>query len=467
MAITATNELERCLQAAVSAGCVEDQVRQFLSFGYVAQPWQYYFHAAARSCDLRTGPEEIGLGGARGPGKSHGVLSQVALDDMQRVPELKFLFLRKVQKNAKESFEDLIGKVLRHCPHNYIPSERKIVLENGSRCLFGGFKDEKDIDGYIGIEYDGIVIEESNQLTEKKHEMLRGSLRTSKDNWRPRIYHSFNPGGVGHQYIRKKFVLPYRQHRELLTRFIPSTYRDNAFLNPEYKTWLEGLAGPLGKAWRDGDFDVFEGQAFPAWDYEIHVVPMFEIPEHWMRWRAIDWGFAAPMCCLWFAKDPDTKRIIVYRELYRTQLTVPQQAGYILDYTPPLEKIMFTYADPAMWSRKTVGNRVISTADEYKDAGILLTQADNDRLTGKRKVDALLSNQLDGKPGLLIFENCENLIRTLPALTFDTNRIEDVDTEQEDHAYDTLKYGLTNYKLPQPTQQTNNYTSPIVQRGIF
>ena len=49
----------------------------------------------------------------------------------------------------------------------------------------------------------------------------------------------------------------------------------------------------------------------------------------------------------------------------------------------------------------------------------------------------------DGKPGLVIFENCVNLVRTLPALPYSKVNVEDVDTNAEDHAYDALKYGQT------------------------
>ena len=99
--------VERYLETAKRAGVKEATVRQFLRYGYVAQPMQLRFHAAARQCDIDGGPTQIGGGGARGPGKSHGVFAQVSLDDCQRVRGLKVLYLRRVQKNAREQFEDV------------------------------------------------------------------------------------------------------------------------------------------------------------------------------------------------------------------------------------------------------------------------------------------------------------------------------------------------------------------------
>ena len=459
--------LERYIAAANEAHCPTDQVRRFVQFGYVAQPKQLLFHSAARLADEVDGPTMIGLGGARGPGKSHGIMAQMGLDDCQRVDELKFLFLRKVQKAAKESFEDLILSVFRNIHYRYSASDHRLIFDNNSRIIIGGYKDDKELDGYLGIQYDGIGLEEATLITEDKLDKILGSLRTAKDNWRPRMYMSSNPGGVGHQWFRRRLVIPAREHKEKDTRFIFSTYKDNAFLNPEYRDYLENLKGPLGRAWRDGDWDVFEGQAFPAWSYDDHVITykdLPDIPEHWVKWRAIDWGNAAPFCCLWMTREPDTRRIIVYREAYQNGLTVPQQARMILDMTPPSEVINVTYADPSMWAKNTINDFVTSTAQVYSDNGIFLTKADNDRLSGKRKVDELLVNLPDGLPGFVVRENCTNFIRTLPVLTRSTLNPEDVNSDEEDHAYDAFRYGLTNLHIaPEYKSKRSGTRSPLAE----
>lgn len=441
--------VERYLIAARDAGCPADQVQRFVSAGYVAQPVQLQFHAAARSCDAPDGPVMVFLGGTRGGAKTHAVMAQVGIDDCQRVPGLKWLYLRKVQKHAREQFEDVVRKVLRGVKHEYLPGLGTVRYPNGSRILIGGFHHEGDIDAYLGIEYDGMVVEEMPQLSERKIDLLRGSLRSSRSDWRARLYASGNPGGIGHGYVKRTFVLPYRAQEERTTRFIPSSYKDNAYISQEYRDYLESLTGSLAKAWRDGDWDVFEGQAFPSWSYEDHVVEPFEIPAHWVRLRAVDWGYSAPWCCLWGAKDPDTGRVVIYREAYETYLTDKQQAQRIVAMTPANENISLTYADPSMWAKKTQ-EQITSTADVYAANGVYLTRADNDRLSGKRKVDRMLANLPDGKPGLLVFRNCTNLIRTLPELVFDDVHVEDVDTDQEDHAYDALKYLLSSVREPTP-----------------
>jgi hypothetical protein len=84
---------------------------------------------------------------------------------------------------------------------------------------------------------------------------------------------------------------------------------------------------------------------------------------------------------------------------------------------------------------------------------VQLTQADNNRLNGKRKIDRLLEDLPDGKPGLLVFETCSNLIRTLPAMAYDKRHPEDIDTTQEDHAVDALRYALTSLREGSPRQE--------------
>ena len=309
--IKADARIEAMARACREAGLPVDQTERFIKCGYVPLVGMLPFHAAARSADKFGGPEWIALGGKRGPGKSHTIMAQV-MDDCLRVANLKVLFLRRIQKSAKESMEDVIRKVFTYTPHTL--TNNGLSLDNGSRVIVGGYKDANDIDKYLGIEYDAIVIEECTQITEEKMMKLRGSLRSSKTAWRPRVYLSTTADGVGLAWFKKLFIEPYRQHTESLTRFFDVTNIHNPFINAEYEAWLDSLTGALRKAWREGDWDAFAGMAFPMWNQEMHVIPPFEIPNDWPRWRAIDEGTAAPWCCLWFTKDPITRRQYVYRE---------------------------------------------------------------------------------------------------------------------------------------------------------
>lgn len=458
--LEASPEIEAMAIAMRDAGCPADQAERFISSGYIALEGMLPFHAWAREADQPGAPNMIALGGKRGPGKSHTIMAQVGLDDCQRYDGLKVLFLRKIQKAAAESFEDVILRVFAFTPHTL--NRDGVELPNGSRIMIGGFKDEKDIEKYLGIEYDIIVIEEATQISETKLDKLTGSLRTSKQGWRPRMYLSTNADGVGLSWFKKRFVEPARKGERGKTRFLDVTKIHNPFVNDEYKDYLDSLQGALRKAWRDGDWDAFAGMAFPQFQRDRHVIQGIDIPDSWSKWRATDWGYASPFGTLWAAKNPDTRRIYIYRGLKEAGLTDRQQARKIKDMTPPSEKIFIHYADPALWEKKNRNDEVFSTADEYKAEGIILTKADNDRLSGKRKINNLLADLPDGMPGLVIFDTVEDLIEEMSNLASDPNNPEDVDTSQDDHLYDTLRYLLTNErKAEQQNAPKHEFRHPL------
>jgi len=460
---------------AREAGCPKDQIAGFVSRGYVPLPWQLNFHAICRQADHALGPVDIGVGGARGPGKSHAVMAQIGLDDCQRMPRLKALFLRQTGISAKESFEDLIIKVFAgKVDYNYNRASNTLSFPNGSRVLLGGFKDDKDIDKYIGIEYDLIAIEEVNQLTKEKVTKIRGSLRTSKDGWRPRMYTSFNPGGIGHSYVKERYIQPHRIGLEHETRFIPSTYKDNAFVNAEYRDYLESLSGDLGKAWREGEWDLFAGQYFAEWREDIHVCEPFAIPKNWKRFLMGDYGYKAPSAVLWGAVSPE-ERVFIYRELYVTEYTYSQLVDEIIANTPGDERIDYWVFDPAIWARKGEAENGLSGAEimqaRYREVmreknknipvempglstELMLKRGMNERIIGWQRVrEYLKPYEAEGKviAKVAVFNVCKNLIRTLPALIYDDTKVEDVDTTQEDHAPDALRYGLNSGPTPYET----------------
>jgi hypothetical protein len=243
------NEWQRYTDAAAAAGCPLDQVQRLIQFGIILTPKQLLAAAAARMADRADGPNKICVGGSRAGGKTHVVTSLMAADDAQRLPGYKGLFLRRVGKAAIESLLDLSKSVLRRVPHK-LTTRGVIEFPNGSRIVAGHFSSERDIDGYLGLEYDGIAIEEGTTLSQRKLDSIATCCRTSKPNWRPRIYYSTNPGGVSHNYFRKTFIQPFRDQKETDTRFVPFTIDDNPHVDGGNRTFLDNLTGWLKRAWR-------------------------------------------------------------------------------------------------------------------------------------------------------------------------------------------------------------------------
>lgn len=184
---------------------------------------------------------------------------------------------------------------------------------------------------------------------------------------------------------------------------------------------------------------------FPEFDESVggaHVCAPFKIPEDWPRWRAVDYGYAVPYCCLWFARSP-AGRIYVYRETYETRKSAREQ-GYQVRLASAGERINFSVGDPAMWANSREGEKYKSAADHYREMGVVLTQATNNRIPGWGLVHDVLRSAPEAPAILQIFATCSNLIRTLPMLKTDEHKPDDVDNDPmiEDHAPDALRYGL-------------------------
>jgi terminase large subunit-like protein len=441
----------RYAQAARRAGCPRDQLERFIRGGYVAQPHQLAWHAAARAADRPDGPAMIGVGGRRGPGKTHATFAQVALDDCQRVPGLKILFLRKVLKAARESFEDVRRKVLYATPHQYKIQSGVIEFPNGSRIVLGHFSKESDVDLYLGIEYDGAAVEEFTQLSKAKVEMLRGSIRTTKPTWRPRVYATTNPGGIGHQYFRSAFVLPWREGRETETRFLPASADDNRYLDAGYRRWLAGLSGTLGRMWRDGDWDVAGGAFFTNWQYARVVRAPFEhIPAHWTLWLGMDYGFQHWNMIYLLATDDDGNVHFIDEQANRHWLVSQVADGLSAMLSRngvERHRITQFVAGHDCFSKESSGRTI---ADSWQDAGWALTLAIVDRKAGAAEWLRRLGNEEARVPCTLrITTRCQRLIDTIPMLLSNPHDPEDVlkidcdeDGEGGDDAYDGARYGL-------------------------
>jgi hypothetical protein len=105
------------------------------------------------------------------------------------------------------------------------------------------------------------------------------------------------------------------------------------------------------------------------------------------------------------------------------------------------EGISATVIDPSTFSN--VAGLGTTVASQYNNQGVIVTRAKNQRIGGWQNVRRYLApHPVDGVVRLKIFGTCQNLIRTLPLMRHDHNNPEDLDTRDEDHAVDALRYLL-------------------------
>ncbi len=99
------------------------------------------------------------------------------------------------------------------------------------------------------------------------------------------------------------------------------------------------------------------------------------------------------------------------------------------------EKMSDMVADPAIFDV----SRGKSIAEEMADFGCYYREADNKRINGWQQIRGRLIGE-DGKPLIYFTKDCKNLLRTLPIMQYDPTKPEDLDSDLEDHAADTLRY---------------------------
>lgn len=322
--------------------------------------------------------------------------------------------------------------------------------------------------------------------------------------WFPRIICASNPGSAYHNLWKHMFVdfvdkdNIYRPKRApieeggMLRQYIPATVYDNPALlkeDPGYIDRLKGLGSPeLVKAMLEGNWDIVAGGMFDdLWRRDVHVVEPFRIPKGWYINRCFDWGSSKPFAVLWVAesngepveyddgtfyrfppgtlfvidewygndkraKDPNTGLFmtnndigagIKYREDNNTILASissrinPGPADNSI-YTVINNMSQSSGVNAGFW-----GNAGRSRADIFfpsdKSPGSRVKRWSliRDRLACSR--DIKLNKPME-RPGLFVFNVCNDLIRTLPTAPRDEKKMEDIDTASEDHLLDALGY---------------------------
>ena len=385
---------------------------------------------------------EVLFGGAAGGGKSFGQMVDALLFAL-KYPHSKQLVLRRTFAELEKS---LIRTSLALYPkevYSFNASSHTGRFANGSIIDFGYCATENDVYQYQSAEYDVIRFDELTHFTEAQYVYLISRVRGTNP-YPKQIKSSTNPGGVGHTWVKERFIDPSAPEKRFfdggMSRvFIPSLLKDNGFLeksDPGYRTRLSALPEEQKRALLYGDWDIFEGRYFTEFDRSVHVVEPFEIPRSWRRFRTVDYGLDR-LACLWIAASPDG-HFYLYREYCESDLPISVAARAIAERTPKDEDIYATLAPPDLWSRSQETGK--SKASLFAEYGVCFTKTSNDREAGWLAIKELLFNT-GGDSRLKIFSTATEIIRTLPALMRDKIRPTDCATEPHEltHAPDALR----------------------------
>lgn len=443
-------------------------------------------------------------GGAAGGGKSDALLIE-ALRQVH-IPHYRAIIFRKTYPQLTELIDRSRDLYKRTYPKaSYNGTEHCWTFPSGAKIYFGSMQHTKDRINYQGKRYDFIGFDELTHFTWDEYSYMFSRNRPGGEGTRVYIRAATNPGGIGHGWVKERFispappmtpiveeyneVTPEGEHIELKRDriFVPSTIFDNAELlknDPNYLASLSMLPEAEKQALLYGSWDSFTGQVFLEWKndpehYEdreyTHVIEPFRIPKHWRIWRGFDFGYAKPFAVGWFAADEEG-RLYHIREYYGSNGQV--NVGAKLNPVEIAEKIKeIESTDENLKGRKIIGIADPSIFDESRGESvaymmskppnfIYFSPADNTRIAGKMQFHYRLMFDRYGIPMFYVFNTCKNFIRTIPSLVYDSKDVEDIDSATEDHIYDMARYVFMENPISPKVKEIERYKDdPLNQRA--
>ncbi|MGX7706325.1 phage terminase large subunit [Methylobacterium sp. Gmos1] len=451
---------------------------------------------------------EIFFGGARGGGKTDGVLGKWANKEKRYGSHFNARMFRKTTTSSDDAIERA-KEIYLPLGASFNATKLVFTMPRGGRVAFGYLDGVQDADAQQGKNLTDAWIEEAGQhASPAAIDKLQGALR-SAHGVPVQMILTANPGGAGQGWIRDRYQLvPFPQHPKIVDRLlpngavhrmavIPSRLTDNAILlagDPNYQNRLQLVGSPhLVKAWLEGDWGAVEGAFFEEWDEGAHVIDLPPIPAEWHRFRSMDWGSAKPFSVGWWAIVPDpvqarTARGIItlprgamvrYREWYGMRPHQPnvglkltaEQVGDGIVEREKGEKIAYGVLDPAAFSED--GGPSIAERMARRKAHFIA--ADNARvgrngaMGGWDQMRSRLRGEDDGPRLYVGRRECPDWIRTVPVLQHDQSRPEDLDTDAEDHIADETRYACMSRpyepKAPKASASPNpGYKPPAPKR---
>lgn len=432
---------------------------------------------------------EVFFGGARGGGKTDGILGEWAVHADRYGKNAIGLMVRRTRTELAETFER--ARVLfTPLGATFTAVPMRCVMPGGGRLTFAYLERDSDAESYQGHSYTRVYVEEAGNFPSPAPILKLFATLRSGAGVPCRIRLTGNPGGPGHQWVRARYIDPaptgwvvVEDDRSGLERvYIPSRVTDNRHLGSDYVARIKASGAPeLVRAWLEGDWSVIAGAFFPEFSLDRHVIAPRELPEHWYRFRSFDWGSAKPFSVGWWAVSDGTLpdiapgALVRYREWYGStgepnvglRMTAEEVAAGIKSREIGEPGRITGVADPAIFT----GDGGPSIAERMGKCGVSFRRADNARvgrsgaMGGWDQVRQRLKGDAEKRPMLLLFSTCVDAIRTLPALQHDDKRPEDVDTEGEDHAPDEIRYACMSRPVTRNVERPPAPNYPIMGTG--
>jgi predicted phage terminase large subunit-like protein len=193
---------------------------------------------------LRCGAFEALYGGAAGGGKTDALLGGAARFVDHR--DYRALILRREWPEARRTLLDRGDEIYSTLGGEWSATEKLWRFPSGATIEIGSCEHERDITKYQGAPYQNVSFDELTHFTEKQYTYMLSRLRSKKDAIPLRLRASTNPGGIGHDWV--------------LRRFAPWLYP------PDSEEWEGERAEPGERLWfkRQGGGDVIVPPGTPG-----------------------------------------------------------------------------------------------------------------------------------------------------------------------------------------------------------
>jgi len=429
---------------------------------------------------LRRAEDEGFYGGAAGGGKSDYLLIEALRQVEKR--DYRGLILRKTVPELEQLLER--AEVYYHGAYpnvKFNSTFHTFTFPSGAKIRFGSLHRTPERTKYQGKQYEFIGFDELTHFNYSEYSYLKSRNRANAPGMKVYMRSTGNPGGIGHGWVKNYFVRAGEPGKTVWQKdevtmpdgkvqtfwsskiFIPSKVYDNKILlenDFEYLKRLAALPEAERRALLDGDWNIFAGQVFTEFEdvpenygtrQWTHVIEPFKVPKGWKVIRSMDWGYTKPFSVGWHAID-FVGRYYRIREYYGCQKDRPdtgiekksaevaKDIRIIEAQDPNLAgRRIQGVADPAIFTKESNGT---SIADTFLKQGIVFEPGKNDRIAGKMQFHNRLAFDEGGEPMYYVFNTCRDFIRTIPDLVYSEIHVEDVDTKQEDHIYDEVRYAI-------------------------
>lgn len=422
---------------------------------------------------------DVFYGGARGGGKTDGLLGDFAAHAGKYGQHARGALFRRTRTPELEEVIARSHEIYGPLGWTYHEQKHTWTAPNGATLRLRYLERDADANLYQGHNYTWLGFDEAgNWPSPIPLDKLLATLRSAHGVPCVRRL-TGNPGGVGHHWLKARYITParpYTVHRyqpqpeslpDLWVEavFIPSTLDDNpALRGTGYETNIAAATAgntALWQAWRYGNWDVVAGAAFSEWRSDLHVLRSFNPPQHWLPVGGFDGGIRHQSWLGLGALGPEGDLVTCYEWYWQGKDY--EIAGYdvgramlgITDLVIGPELLIAT--DDAQFNNLGIGGRTQATDFQSGLKRALGPRAPTLVAVGKGKGSRVqrvaLAHQMlrweeaeDGtvpprmRPKARFHQRCEHLIRTLPALPVDPDNLEDVDTDAEDHPFDGWSY---------------------------